>query len=795
MGLTASVTKHDGPIDRPNWDGIRREILASLDLAAEFQALGVRTSDRSRPDSKGWVDCHAIGRPDENPSASINLVTGHYRDRLDGEKAIGLFDLAAREGLAPTWVDARRLYAEKAGVDLPRVSLRRDGSFISAVYPYRDATGEVIYETVRLEPKTFRQRRPTGNGGFANNLEGIKPLPYRLPELLDADPSVPVLVVEGEKDADRAAELGFVVTSSHGGAGNTAAWDRLRTYFKGRRVVVLADNDGAGRKHAAGICDRLSGVAASVRLLELPGLPPKGDLSDWLDIDGDADRLRDLMASAPEWAAGAHITPSSASTPTLPVARASKGLRDPDRLAAVVILALYTHPDGMMLTHWADQWHAWDGPRWKSVKERVIKGVVWREIGAEFDRAAIAAADGKNSAPVTVAIRGNVMEAMSSRLILPFDLTPAQPAWIGGPREGEHPAVEYVSCVNGLVHMPSVARGDFRTLAPTPRYFNAHSLDYRFDPDAPSPRLWLGFLSEIFRLKNGEVDQASIDCLQEWFGYLVTQDTSLQMLLFIHGAPGSGKGTIARVLRAVVGPGNVAHPSLTSLGREPGLWAVVQKSVAILGEAEMGNRADKGIILERIKSITGEDNVQVERKYLENWDGKAPTRFVMTGNKLPYLADKSGALDRRFLFLKLPLTVEAGRRDPGLTGKLIGEVEGILLWSIIGLARLKARGYFLQPPSANDLVDAFSALSNLLKGFLADACRLGPDERVDVPDLYAAWKTYCTAKGIDHPGMEAMFDRDILSAVPSVESIAAQDSPSGTHQYRGIGLRLSKTPF
>ncbi|MEY5100378.1 MAG: hypothetical protein RJA36_3097 [Pseudomonadota bacterium] len=160
----------------------------------------------------------------------------------------------------------------------PPVSLRQ-----VTTYPYADADGVIRYEVVRLEDphagKTFRIRRGTAWG-----LGTETPLPYRLPELLAAPADATIWICEGEKDADRLAALGLVATCNHGGAGNWHA--PLTPHLAGRRCVILQDNDEAGARHVARVAAALTGVASSAHILRLPNLPPKGDVSDWLDAGG-----------------------------------------------------------------------------------------------------------------------------------------------------------------------------------------------------------------------------------------------------------------------------------------------------------------------------------------------------------------------------------------------------------------------------------------------------------------------------------------------------------------------------
>lgn len=168
-----------------------------------------------------------------------------------------------------------------------------------AAYDYRDANGKLVFQTVRYYPKDFRQRRPDGSGGWTWNLDGVDPIPYRLPELLAAVAAEKtVYIPEGEKDCDNLARIGLAATCNAMGAGK---WrPGYNQYFAGAKVVILPDNDKTGREHSQQIADNLAGISASIKLLELPGLPAKGDVSDWLAAGGSAEQLQALAAQALE---------------------------------------------------------------------------------------------------------------------------------------------------------------------------------------------------------------------------------------------------------------------------------------------------------------------------------------------------------------------------------------------------------------------------------------------------------------------------------------------------------------
>lgn len=148
---------------------------------------------------------------------------------------------------------------------------------IVKTYDYKDAGGKLLFQVVRMDPKDFRQRRPGVNGDWIWNLKGVERVLYRLP---DIKPAKEVQIVEGEKDADTLASLGYIATTCPMGA---KSWkDGYNEALKGKDIVLIPDNDPEGREHMTQVAISLNGKANSLKWIDLPGLPSKGDVSDWV---------------------------------------------------------------------------------------------------------------------------------------------------------------------------------------------------------------------------------------------------------------------------------------------------------------------------------------------------------------------------------------------------------------------------------------------------------------------------------------------------------------------------------
>jgi hypothetical protein len=168
---------------------------------------------------------------------------------------------------------------------------------IVATYDYKDEQGNVLYQVVRYNNKEFSQRQPGNNGGWIWNLQGINPVLYHLPELIQS--TNPVLIVEGEKDVENLEKMGLTATTNPMGAGK---WKiSYNKYLKDKEVILIPDHDQPGYQHCQQIGQSLEGITGKTKLLNLPGLGEKEDISDWIKKGGTKEKLLQLIKQAPDF--------------------------------------------------------------------------------------------------------------------------------------------------------------------------------------------------------------------------------------------------------------------------------------------------------------------------------------------------------------------------------------------------------------------------------------------------------------------------------------------------------------
>lgn len=417
--------------------------------------------------------------------------------------------------------------------------------------------------------------------------------------------------------------------------------------------------------------------------------------------------------------------------------------RDHSAIARKLIAGRFTTKEGLvsLLRHNGD-WYSYTDNCYAIRDPEAMRGLVRHYLDRSARRLLIMVGKGKDKKPAEQIVPfkpamheiAACVDALGAA-VMREGLEP--PCMLDG-GQGLGGASDYLPLTDGLLHIPT------RELhGHTPALFILNALPYGWG-EAIEPVEWLRFIESVW-----PDDKESQQTLQEMFGYLLTGDTGKQKMFLIKGLPRSGKGTIGRVLRGLLGRANTIDTSFSQLAASPfGLEGLVGKLVAFLPEARNtgGRHANLQLAVERMLSISGEDDVSVDRKHRTPWMGKLGVRFVLLANEVPGLGDSTEAFASRFIVLKTNGTW-LGREDEGLTNRLLMELPGILRWALEGRDRLAARGYFVQPAASKVVMEELADANNPTRVFLRECCEVGAGFEEDKDNLYYAYSSWCTSEG------------------------------------------------
>lgn len=434
----------------------------------------------------------------------------------------------------------------------------------------------------------------------------------------------------------------------------------------------------------------------------------------------------------------------------------------------------YSSEEGYKLVHYADDFYIYAGTHYEIIEESTVRSKVY----AFLDKCKKAGKQGAlvpfNPSPASVS---GAIDAIKSIVHLANHPNTKPPIWLEDYADTKPVASKLISLQNGIFHLE-----DSILLPHSLGFFTQNSLPFAYDPRATSP-VWHQFLQSVW-----PDDQESIDTLQEMFGYILSGDTRQQKFFNIIGPRRSGKGTINKVLVALLGQHNTVAPELGELCDTFGLQPWLGKLLASFTDARAPER-NRSAVVSQLLRIVGGDTITVNRKNKESWNGYLPTRLVIYSNEVLQLTENSNALTGRMIVLKMSKSF-FNKEDTDLAHKLEQELGGIFNWAMEGLKRRVARGgHFIQPQSGKEYLDLMSELGNPMGTFAEDALEFDPLTYTRKEDVFACWKHWALKKSMA-PGTEQAFKRRFLAATQEhfVRSEVIQIDGQRTNVYQGIRL-------
>lgn len=302
-----------------------------------------------------------------------------------------------------------------------------------------------------------------------------------------------------------------------------------------------------------------------------------------------------------------------------------------------------------------------------------------------------------------------------------------------------------------------------------------------------APREWLTFLNSLWP---GEIGEVNIPALQEIMGHLLTTDTKYQKIFMLVGPRRSGKGTIAKTIGALIGPGNIVEQSLNKLGKEFGMASMVGKSLLLVPDARLERNANYGAITETLLNISGQDGIAVAVKFKEDWRGRLDTKILLIGNLDIALPDQSGALNGRYVPLTMTKSFYNHEDLTLFEKKLTPELPAILNWALEGLNRLEARGHFVLTPGGEALLRDIGRKASPVMSFLSECCEVGPEHAYSRKKLFRAFEGWVAEQGSKNSGSLEHFTKE-LNTVNRIITLRREPITNGKRAwiYNGVLLR------
>ncbi|WP_346658630.1 phage/plasmid primase, P4 family [Bradyrhizobium sp. 173] len=634
-------------------------------------------------------------------------------------------------------IECKDWVREKLG--LPRWTAQRKAEKASKVvqeYIYRQADGTAYLKVCRTSDKGFFQLHWNGRGWDKGAPKGPK-IPFRLPELLKAEHD-DAFIVEGEKDCNNLAMHGFTATTNSCGAGKWTS--DLNCYFAGKNVYILPDNDDIGAEHARSVAANLLPIAREIRIINLPGLQPKGDVSDWLAAGGTADELMDLARQAKP--IGAEEL-ADQSEPEAAAADGRQEVRQPSAKLSNDILTednaaqqfVELHGDHLRYCHTRAAWFHWNGAYWK--QDGTGRAFHWarelaRRLAEDQDNKTRYIASKTNfAAGVERFAKHDIAVAVTSEY---WDRDP----WLLGTPGGT------VDLRTGMLRPSSPGDGITKTTAVT--------------PDNTGCPLWLKFLNEA----TGE-DKGLIRFLQQWCGYCLTGITNEHALLFVYGDGGNGKSVYLIIFTSILKDyaATSAMETFTASNNDKhptDLAMLCGARLVTASETEAG----KAWAEARIKQMTGGDPISARFMRQDFFTYMPQFKLTIIGNHKPTLTNVDAAARRRFNIV--PFTRKPATPDRKLGEKLMAEAPAILQWMIEGCLDWQKNG-LVRPPCVTEATEEYFSDQEVFPRWLEEECITHPGSTISEASsvLYRSWSDYARSLGAK-PGTQADFKESMRRA-------------------------------
>jgi putative DNA primase/helicase len=585
-----------------------------------------------------------------------------------------------------------------------------ESAFVKVRFEYQRSDGSYVTNKDGKRQKSFRQRRPDPDkpDGWIWNVDGIPPLLYRLPEVIEAVANEQiVLIVEGERKANLLWSWNVPATCNSGGAKKWKA--EHAAPLAGADVVIIPDNDQPGQDHLNIVARSLEDTAASIRVLKLPGLPPKGDIVDWAAKGGTVEQLIKLIESTSK-----HWVPAEADPP--------RGPEHSDDALALEFVSQFGADSRFVAQR--GKWFFWNSGRWKldeTLRAFDLARTICRDHAMRCDNSQHLASALASAKTIGAVER---LAKTDRHIAATIDLFDTDPFIFNN-------QTTTVDLRTGVDREPR--REDYCTKSSAVTA-----------PSAEACPLWMKFLSRVTK-DNAEL----IGFLQRFLGYCLTGNVREHVLAFLYGTGSNGKSVFVSTAAGILGDYAVVAAMETfiasNVDRHPTEIAKLMGArLVVARETQKGRRWDEA----KIKNLTGGDKLTGRFMRGDFFDFEPTHKLLLAGNHKPTLRSVDEAMRRRILLVPFTETIPIEERDLKLEEKLKAEWPSILRWMIDGCLEWQRDG--LQVPKiVREATDEYLEDHDTLAQWLEEMVDTDvKDPRAFVPtrELFASWRKWCDSR-------------------------------------------------
>lgn len=582
-----------------------------------------------------------------------------------------------------------------------------------AIYSYKDKTGQEKFRIIRYPGKEFRPMRPHKKGKARWKLPKSERIIYNLPGVIRAKENDEfIYYCEGEKDADNLIARDLTATTHP--FGSDSFLNKFISDLMGTKIILLPDNDDSGEKFAEKVAKPLHDKTETIKVINLPGLAEKEDITDWINKGHTADDLINLSEAWPEWKPEEaeekeEFKPSGIANELIDIEEEAG-----NRWTFVAESGqLYYYDDDIGV------WHVQNQHYLKKKLRCLLRGK-----NKKWDK------------------RYNIKEALDAlqdKLLHPLNEERFDP--------GRNPNKKLINVKNGMLEWETGKLHEHE-----PSYYSLFQLPIKHKPKADCPK-WKQALKDWIIPEDSDNDTDSMETisfLQEFIGYCLIPDCSHEKAVILTGSAENGKSTFLGVIEALFGEENLSQIPLHRLSGQNARFTTSSlkgKLVNIMADIDNNYIESTGTL----KTLIGkEKKLHAEIKYGEDFEFFPVVRLIFSANEIPQAQDRSEGWYRRFEIVPFPNRFPEGssKRILNFEEQLIKELPGIFNWALAGLRRLKQQGHFTKSKAIKEAKSAYIQTNDSVMAYLNDRCKFNVDDHVALKVLFNDYVEYCEDTGL-----------------------------------------------